>query len=75
MLNKSIVYSTCCWYCSQLYTDLGHYAIGSNRHLFRLLTDFLKNDCYSYFWKHDTQSWIVDRSQKKDKFRIKQFCV
>ena len=61
--------------CWQLYTDLNHYFLGSNRHLYHLLTDFLKDDCYSYFWKHDTQSWIVDKSSKKEKFRIKQFCV
>ena len=59
----------------QLYTDLNHYFIGSSRHLFHLFVDFLKNDCFSYFWKHDTETWIVDRSVKKTKFRIKQFCV
>lgn len=59
----------------QLYTDLNHNFVGSNRHMYRLFTDFLKNDCFSYYWRHETQTWIVDKSQKKDKFRIKQFCV
>ncbi|ESO09361.1 hypothetical protein HELRODRAFT_190469 [Helobdella robusta] len=59
----------------QIYRDLSSSRLTPHRHVYHLMTDFLKNDCFAYFWKHDTKSWIVDKSVKKDKFRIKQFCV
>lgn len=30
-----------------MYTDLNHYFLGSSRHIHRLFTDFLFNDCWA----------------------------